>query len=219
MKSPSVMGKVLLQCQCSTSAAMVFPGQGCFQNQSASGMQGTFSVIHQNTNVCDETLLRFEAAVCQVPRQVCTMAQDVRQTLHDELVELNPDKDWSFVTRQIGAPRVLTAQPPDAAVPQHRSLHVGLDIMLALSLANRCSACCLILRKGTNVWWPQRWHHPPLASGCTPAAEKWRPLHCRDVQLHRLVSSAGAPLAPARTYDILCVPCCDMCLSAYMWRK
>lgn len=28
--------------------------------------------------------------------------QDVRQTLYDELVKLNPDKDWSFVTRQIG---------------------------------------------------------------------------------------------------------------------
>jgi predicted chitinase len=29
--------------------------------------------------------------------------QDVRQTLHDELLKLNPDKDWSFITRQIGA--------------------------------------------------------------------------------------------------------------------
>ncbi len=30
-------------------------------------------------------------------------AQDVRQTLYDELLKLNPDKDWSFITRQIGA--------------------------------------------------------------------------------------------------------------------
>ena len=28
--------------------------------------------------------------------------QDVRQTLYDELLKLNPDKDWSFITRQIG---------------------------------------------------------------------------------------------------------------------
>ena len=34
----------------------------------------------------------------------CT-AQDVRQTLYDELLKLNPDKDWSFITRQIGARR------------------------------------------------------------------------------------------------------------------
>lgn len=28
--------------------------------------------------------------------------QSVRKVLHDELVKLNPDKDWSFVTSQIG---------------------------------------------------------------------------------------------------------------------
>ena len=126
------MVKVHLQCRCSESVAVVSPGQGCFRNQSAFGMQGSFTVIHLNKNVCDETLLHFEAAVCQVLRQVCTLAQDVRQTLYDELVKLNPDKDWAFVTRQIGAPHVLTAQPPEGdAVPQHRSLHVGLNIMLA----------------------------------------------------------------------------------------
>lgn len=26
----------------------------------------------------------------------------MRQVLYDELVKLNPDKDWSFVTSQIG---------------------------------------------------------------------------------------------------------------------
>ena len=58
------------------------------------------------------------------------MAQDVRQTLYDELVKLNPDKDWAFVTRQIGAPHALTSQPPDAAVPQHKTLHVSRNNVL-----------------------------------------------------------------------------------------
>lgn len=60
--------------------------------------------------------------MCQVLRQVCTIAQDVRQTLYDELVKLNPDKDWSFVTRQIGAPHMPTAQPPDAAADTKRCM-------------------------------------------------------------------------------------------------
>lgn len=31
-----------------------------------------------------------------------TTPQSVRKVLYDELVKLNPDKDWSFVTSQIG---------------------------------------------------------------------------------------------------------------------
>ncbi len=33
-------------------------------------------------------------------------AQSVRQLLHDELAKLEPDRDWGFVTRQIGVPRL-----------------------------------------------------------------------------------------------------------------
>jgi len=36
------------------------------------------------------------------PPRRCSRIKAVRQELHDALAKINPDKDWSFVVKQIG---------------------------------------------------------------------------------------------------------------------
>ncbi len=53
--------------------------------------------------VVEDMQRHMQVGACWTAVGVPCAAQDVRQTLYDELLKLNPDKDWSFITRQIGA--------------------------------------------------------------------------------------------------------------------
>ncbi len=46
----------------------------------------------------------YQECSCEQPALVPTTSQSVRHLLYDELTKLEPERDWSFVTRQIGAP-------------------------------------------------------------------------------------------------------------------
>lgn len=59
----------------------------------------------------------------------------MRKVLHDELVKLNPDKDWSFVTSQIGM-FSFTGMTP-------KQVRRVMQVVYAASLAG-AHACCVL---------------------------------------------------------------------------
>lgn len=71
--------------------------------------------------------------------------QGVRQDLYDALVEINPDKDWSFVLKQIGM-FTFTGMTPQQCDNMTNKWHVYMTKDGRLSLAGLSSACVFVTK-------------------------------------------------------------------------
>ena len=108
-------------CPCRTNpliwpckAACCWAMQGCRQPEPNRLSEYVLCVerIHQTAPCCDWGPLSVNlgsagrsmlSSMRWPDHGLCTGQQSVRQLLHDELAKLEPNRDWSFVTRQIGA--------------------------------------------------------------------------------------------------------------------